>query len=148
MAKNRLQPFRRLDQFGEVQSRIKAGTLQHVDDILRGDIARRGRCKRTPANPAAAGIDNIYALFDRRGHIGEGGAASVVEMHAQEDIRRFHHDPLDQRAHLPGGGDTDRIAKRQLTDSGALGPRSKIGHNGRVDFPVKRIAKGDRNRCR
>ena len=138
--------MRCLDQLAQVQSSFEAAALQHVDHILGGHIACRRRGKRTAANAATAGIDDIDPAINGGRDIGERCATCVVEVHAQIDIRCFHAHALDPLADIPRVGHTNRVTQRQFADARALGLRGEIADQLDVDFAVERIPEGNRYR--
>lgn len=141
MAKGRLQPFRCFDQLTEIETRLEASALKHVDNILGRDISRRRGRKWAAANAATAGINDIDSGLDSGGDIGQSGAARVVKVQAQIDVRRFHPHTFNHIANIPGRGDADCVTKTNLGNAGALGLCRKIGDHTRIDFACIRITK-------
>src|SRR5678815_640771 len=77
-----LQPFRRFDERCERDAGGDAAAIEHVEKIFGSDVARRGGCERTAADPADARVERNDAAFDGGPGIGDPGVPRVVEVAA------------------------------------------------------------------
>ena len=71
----------------EVEAGAHAGLLQHVDQLLGGDVAAGARGERAAAEAADRGVELGHPGLDRGQRVGLAGAAGVVEVHADRDAR-------------------------------------------------------------
>ena len=102
---------------------VRAAALQHVDQILGGDVAGGGRGEGAAADAAAAGVDHVHAGVDAGGGVGQGGVAGVVEVQPQTCVRRGFADRPDPFAHRPGIGGPDGVGDGDLGDAQGGGLR-------------------------
>ena len=109
---------RRLDQLVEIDAGLDAHRVQHRDDVLGREVARRARRVRTAAEPAGRRVDRRDAHLHRDDAVRERGALRVVEVHRE----RARADASRARAPSTSSTcarvrDADRVAERDLVDA-------------------------------
>lgn len=67
----------------EVDAGADGHLIQHVDEVLRCDVAGRARREGAPAKAGGAGVEDRNAGADRRAGVGEARVARVVEVRPQ-----------------------------------------------------------------
>ena len=60
----------------------KPGLLEHVDEVLEGEVAAGARRERAAAEAADAAVDAAGAGVEGGERVGDAEAAGVVEVHA------------------------------------------------------------------
>ncbi len=65
-------------------ARFDAETVQHEQQILGGEVAGRAGREGAAAKPAGGTVERRHAVIEAGEHVGEGGAARVVEV--QRDL--------------------------------------------------------------
>lgn len=86
--------------------------MQHVNEILSGNVAGRGGRERAPTDAAQARVKPRYPALDRGNRVGEAGIAGVVEMRPQREPRRGHGS--ETRPHVGRARNSNRIGKREF----------------------------------
>src|SRR5215471_13800097 len=81
------QKLRRLDHAGKADSRLDAETLQHVEEVLRREVAGRARGVRAAAEAPGGGVERRDAALEPRVDVGEPGPARVVEVQGEDRAR-------------------------------------------------------------
>ena len=119
-----------------------AGLLQHVDQLLGGDVAAGARGERAAAEAADGGVQLGHPRLDRGQRVGLPGAAGVVEVHAHRDARagpadgvQQLHDP--QRRRRPDG-----VAEAQLVGAGGHRGAGDVDRAGDRGAAVERAVPG------
>ena len=118
VADERRRRARRLGELVEIDAGLDAHRVQHRDDILGREVARRARRVRTAAEPARRRVDRRDAHLQRDEAVRERGALRVVEVHRD----RVGADASRARAPSTSSTcarvrDADRVAERDLIDA-------------------------------
>ena len=79
-------PARRRHQLGEVDAGLEPHAVEHVDEVLGGEVARGAGRVGAAAQPAHRGVEGGDAQLEPDQHVGERRAAGVV--HVQRDGAR------------------------------------------------------------
>ena len=137
-------PAAGLDQRAEVVAVLEAGALQHIDQVLGGDVAGGGGRERAAAEAAATGVEHLDAGFNRGAGVGQASATGVVEMHPQPDVRRGLAHRLDPPAHGPGISDADGVDQRDLRHAQRAGLAGQGDDLVLADLALERTAERDR----
>src|SRR6516165_6273282 len=102
---------RRVDHGGQVHAGGHPHVLDHVHEFLGGDVSGGPGRVRAAAEPAHRRIEVVHAQFQRREHVGQPGAAGVVEVQVQRRIRVPGAEPADQVAYPPGSRHPGGVAE-------------------------------------
>ncbi len=124
---------------------VDAHAMQHVDQILRRNVAGGGGREGTAANAAAAGVQYRDAALDGCIGVGEAGVAGVVEMRAQPDLRQRRAQRSDERAHLRRNGDADGVGHGDLVRLSGGDPLCQAHHPVDGHLALEGTAEGGRN---
>ena len=96
---------------------VEAGAIEHVDEVVRRDVAGRGGRERTPADAADRCIDHRHPVLDGRVGVGDPGAPRVVEVDAERNGAGDLANREDPFGSCPRVGDADGVSKRYLGDA-------------------------------
>src|SRR3954471_4576655 len=108
----------------EVEPRAHAGLLEHVDQLLGGDVAAGARRERAAAEAADGGVQLGDPGLDGGERIRLTGAAGVVEVHADGDARAGAADRVEQLHDAQRRRRPDGVAEAELVRAGGdRGPR-------------------------
>src|SRR5580765_2789856 len=80
-----LEPLGDADQRAEVDARLDPLAVQHVDEVLRCDVAGRARRERTAADASHRRVEQDRARLDRGVRVCEAGVARVVQVDADRE---------------------------------------------------------------
>ena len=103
--------------------------VEHVDEILGGQIARRPGRVRTATRPAGRRIEAGNAVLEAGKDVGQRGAARVVEV-VGEAVERNPclGQRFGERVDLAGHADADRVADADLVRTQLDQPQADIDH--------------------
>src|SRR6202044_2184352 len=76
----------RLDHRLQVHAGRHAHVLDHVHELLGGDVAGSPGRVRAAAEPADRGVEVVHAQLQRGQHVGQAGAPGVVEVQVQRGV--------------------------------------------------------------
>src|SRR3954464_6429780 len=109
-AQDALGLARRADEGIEVDPGVHVHLVQHRDEVLGGDVARRAGGDGAAAELAEARLEALAAGLERGEDVGESLAAGVVEVRGELDVA------------------AERLARRREE----LADLARVGHPGRV----------------
>ena len=101
----------------QVYSRFNPHLIAHVENVLRGDVARRPWYKRAAADTGEAGIELMKPCLHSRNDIGNAKAAGIVEMKPPINLRVALLHLRADRVHLRRIGHPRRVGKTDLGDA-------------------------------
>src|SRR5882672_3135361 len=116
-----LEPFGDADQSAEVDARLDPLAVQHVDEVLRRDVARRPRREGTAADASDRRVEQGSARLNCGVGVCESGVARVVQVDA--DRKSQSGDGLDEPADPARRADADRVGKDDLVRAEGGDPR-------------------------
>src|SRR5579884_3904896 len=107
------------DQLCQIDSGGNAKTVEHVDKVFGGEVARRTGGVGAATKTARRRVDDADAHLQRGKDVGKGGAACVVEVDGQlfDGNRALAGQQVKHLYHLVGRGDADGIAEREFVDA-------------------------------
>jgi hypothetical protein len=149
-AERRLAQPRGLDQAGEIDAGADAERLEQIDQILGADVAGIAAAVlhlcRMPADAAERAIEIAHARLVGRQRIDQAGAAGVVQMRDQSDVRRLEAQAGDQVFHGGGRCHAGGVAERDVIDA-CIVEAQRIGHDqAGIDGALERTAARHRDR--
>ena len=99
------------------------------DEVFGGEVAGGALGVRAAAEAAGGAVDRGDAFAEGGQGVGERLAVGVVEVHGElVDADARGAERLDQRGHLPGRRDADRVAEGQLVAAELDQPRADLHH--------------------
>ena len=103
-----------LQQLAEINAGVVSHVVEHIHQVLRGQITGGTGRERTASQPAQGGLDRRHTTLDGRQGIHHAHIAGVVDMHLQGHlgIRLLHG--ADCLPHLPGIRHADGVAEVDL----------------------------------
>ena len=141
LAQHALEPACNLEHRVEIDAGLDPFALEHVEQILRGNVAGCAGRKGAAAEPTHRSIENRRPAFKRCVCTRDRRVPRVVSVEA--DRLAQQHKPLDEAANLGRRGHADRVRENDLRGGGeALGQRC---HSARVDPSLERAAESRRD---
>ena len=135
-----LRHLPRFDQALEVDPGLDAHAVEHVDEVLRRDVARRAGRVRAAAEAPHRRIEVADPHLEPDEDVGERRAARVVHVHRDLLARDLREDELEDSLRLARRPGADRVAERDLVAAHrrGAGARSRARASGRRP-PRRRI---------
>ncbi len=135
------------DELGKVDSRFHARTVQHVDEVVRADIACGAGSKRTSSQSSDGCVYGRGAGFDSGPGVGDARVTGVVKVRAQWDIPDRILNPPEQIPHLVRDADADRVRYADVCCTRIGNGLRNLDYSIRIHFTLERAAEGHANRC-
>ena len=119
-------------------------SIQHVDQIFGRKVPGRAWSERTAAQPAGGTVERGDAVIETGEHVGEGGAAGVVEVQRRSVEGHLLDHGIEHAGNLPWMRDADGVADRNLEHAEADQSRRDPRHLRRCNGAFERTAKAGR----
>ena len=130
----------------KIHARFVAHAVEHEEQVLGRDVARRARRVRAAAEAARRRVEDPHALAQALDDVRERGPARVVEVQREPLDRDARLDrPPDDVRHLRRNADADRVADRHLVAADREEPRGNARDGLRRDRPLVRAAERARH---
>src|SRR3569833_4214577 len=138
VADERRGAARGFDELVEIDAGLHAHRVEHRDDVLGREVARRTRRVRTAAEPTGGRVDRRDAELHRGHAVRERGALRIVEVDRERADRMLRDHEAEHFLDLGRIRDADRVADRDLEHAHVGEPAGQVDDALRIDLAFVR----------
>lgn len=106
------------DEFGDGKAGVNSHALEHVDEVLGGEVAGGAGGVGAAAESADGSIEGGDSAFQGCEDVGEGGPISIVEVEGQAARGDVGEEAIENAADVGGRGSAEGVADGDFVHAG------------------------------